>query len=156
MTGRDAALRRPRMSTEGRLSIGFRDRPRGRRSAASLPVFERAVQKPPLLGVLCSVDEPRCHVTENKGIIILPGLVGNNAWIGAIYRVELVLSNISAPGRLEDEELLNGNDVNRVNRGIDIYISSRQPASREGRSYPQEVPLYGNEVHGVDGLVAGR
>src|SRR5438874_913324 len=70
MTGRDAALRRPRMSTEGRLSIGFRDRPRGRRSAASLPVFERAVQKPPLLGVLCSVDEPRCHVTENKGIII--------------------------------------------------------------------------------------
>ena len=75
------------------------------------------------------MDKPRSDVAEDQRVVILTGLVANNPRIGAARRSELVLSSIGDPGCQAEEESLNGNDVNCIDRGVAIHISSRQPAS---------------------------
>ena len=71
----------------------------------------------------------RSSVTKYQRVVILTCLVINNPRIAAVRGIELVLSNIGDPGCQAEEESLNGNDINGIDRGVAIHISSRQPAS---------------------------
>jgi hypothetical protein len=102
------------------------------------------------------MDITSSYVAEDQRVIVLPGLVTRNPRIAAAQRIELVLSCIADPGGQAEEESLNGNDINCIDRGIAIHISSRQPASREGRSENEEMPLYGDHIHGVNASGAWR
>ena len=76
-----------------------------------------------------SLCKRRNNIAENQRVVILTGLVSNNARIGAVRRTELVLSCIRGPGCQAEEESLNGNDVNGIDHGVAIHIGSRPPAS---------------------------
>src|SRR5436189_865073 len=89
-------------------------------------------------------------ITENQRVVILAGLVGNNSRITTARRNELVFSNIRDPGRTAKEESLHCNDINCIDQGVAIHISSRQPASRKGSPEIKEMPLGGDYIQGVD------
>src|SRR2546428_1648233 len=76
-----------------------------------------------------SFGKRRRNVAEDQRVVILTGLVCNNPRIGAVRRSKLVLSNIGDPGLITEVESLNGNDINCIDGGVAIHISSRQPAS---------------------------
>ena len=74
---------------------------------------------------ITSVNITRSNITEDQSIVILAGLVGNNSGIAATRRSELVFSNIGDSSRQVEEESLNGNDINCIDRCIAIDIGCR-------------------------------
>jgi hypothetical protein len=102
------------------------------------------------------VDEAGGYVAENYRVVILRGLIGYCACVAPIHRIEPVLSDIRNPSRLEEKEMLHGNEVDRVDHGVAIYIRGGQSASGQWRSYQQEMPLDRDQVHGVNSLIAWR
>src|ERR1051325_1480009 len=102
------------------------------------------------------MNKPRSNVAENQRVIILTGLVTIKARIGVAGWVELVLPNVSCSSRESEEESLNGDDINGINRGITIYVAGRQPTPRQGSAEMKEVPLDGNHIHRIDPRGARR
>ena len=75
------------------------------------------------------MDKTSSDVAEDQRFVILSGLVASKPRKRAVRGSELVRSRIGEPGGLAEEESLNGNDINRIDRGVAIHISRRQPAS---------------------------
>ena len=96
----------------------------------------------------------RRNVAKDQCVEILPGLGLRNPRVRATRRSKLILSGIGNPGRQGEEESLNGNDINRIDRGVSIHIGSRQPASGKRSSDIEEMPLRGDHIHGVDAVGA--
>ena len=101
-------------------------------------------------------DKTRSNVAEDQRVVILAGLVSNNPRIGAARRSELVLSNIGDPGCYAEEESLNGKDVNSIDHGVAIHISSIPPASCWDKCDIEEMPLHGEHIYAVDARGARR
>src|ERR1700694_3545797 len=96
------------------------------------------------------MDKPRSDVAEDQRVVILSGLVAHNPRIGAVHRIELVLSNIGDPDCLAEEESLNGKDVNSTDISVAIHISSRPLASYWAKCGPEEMPLHREHIYAVD------
>lgn len=95
-------------------------------------------------------DKRRYDVAENQRVVILSSLVIYHSRISPIGGIELVLPSIRNPACGAKEESLNGNDVDGVDRAVQIHISSRQSASRKESSDYEEMPLDGDHIHGVN------
>ena len=67
----------------------------------------------------------RNNVPKDQRIVILSGLIAHHPRVGAIRGIETVFSNVGNPGCFAEEESLNGNDVNGVDRRVAIDVSGR-------------------------------
>jgi hypothetical protein len=105
---------------------------------------------------LNSMHKSTRDVAEDQRVVILSRLVSNNSRIGSAHRIEFVLSSIGDPGRQGEEESLNGNDINCIDRAVGIHIRSCQPASGKRSSETEKMPLDGDHVDGVDAHRAWR
>src|SRR5438874_13283238 len=65
------------------------------------------------------------NVAKDERVIVLAGLVDSKRRIRAGGRIELVFANVYDPGRIASEESLYSNDVNCIDHGVGIHISSR-------------------------------
>ena len=65
------------------------------------------------------------NVAEDQRVVVLRSLVARKPRVGAVHRSELVLTNIGDPGCPADEESLSGQNIDCIDRGIAIHVSSR-------------------------------
>ena len=68
----------------------------------------------------------------------------------------MLFSSISDPGCIAEVESLNSNDVDSIDNGVGIDISSQNPLPPQGSFEIEEMPLGRNHIHGVDVVGAWR
>lgn len=72
----------------------------------------------------------RCHVTKNDRVVILAGLIANNAGIAPIRWRKPVPASIRDPGRETEEEALNSDHVNCIDSVDTVNISGGKATAR--------------------------